>query len=185
MVQLYLTLIDDEGERARFEEAYFEYKGLLHYIAKGILHDEHRAEDAVQEAFIRIAKNFHKVGEIKGKSTKNFFVLITRRISLNMLEREEKFSTATEGELKVFLNTSVSSEPPDYSFAETELVQAILRLPESYRNVLYLQAIYGFNGSETANLLGISTEVVWKRTSRARTALKKELRKRRGMEADE
>ena len=64
-------------------------------------------------------------------------------------------------------------------------MQAILRLPESYRNVLYLQAIYGFNGSETANLLGISTEVVWKRTSRARTALKKELRKRRGMEADE
>lgn len=72
MIPLFLALIDDEQDLIRFEEAYAEYKMLLHYIARGILRDEHRAEDAVQETFVRIAKNFHKVGVIKATSTKNF-----------------------------------------------------------------------------------------------------------------
>lgn len=175
MLQLYLALIDEEWDLIRFEEAYYEYKGLLHYIAKKILQDEHRAEDAVQEAFLRIAKNFHKVGNIKTTSTKNFFILITRRVCLNLLEREEKFSTATEEEISFFENSYTPGSLPDSFAGEAELIRQILSLPESMRSVLYLQAVYGFNAKETANLLGISVGAVWKRTSRARAILKKEL----------
>ena len=175
MLQLYLALIDEEWDLIRFEEAYYEYKGLLHYIAKKILQDEHRAEDAVQEAFLRIAKNFHKVGNVKTTSTKNFFILITRRVCLNLLEREEKFSTATEEEISLFENSYTPGSLPDSFAGEAELIRQILSLPESMRSVLYLQAVYGFNAKETANLLGISVGAVWKRTSRARVILKKEL----------
>ena len=175
MLQLYLALIDEEWDLIRFEEAYYEYKGLLHYIAKKILQDEHRAEDAVQEAFLRIAKNFHKVGNVKTTSTKNFFILITRRVCLNLLEREEKFSTATEEEISLFENSYTPGSLPDSFAGEAELIRQILNLPESMRSVLYLQAVYGFNAKETANLLGISVGAVWKRTSRARAILKKEL----------
>ena len=175
MLQLYLALIDEEWDLIRFEEAYYEYKGLLHYIAKKILQDEHRAEDAVQEAFLRIAKNFHKVGNVKTTSTKNFFILITRRVCLNLLEREEKFSTATEEEISLFENSYTPGSLPDSFAGEAELIRQILNLPESMRSVLYLQAVYGFNAKETANLLGISVGAVWKRTSRARVILKKEL----------
>lgn len=175
MLQLYLALIDEEWDLIRFEEAYYEYKGLLHYIAKKILQDEHRAEDAVQEAFLRIAKNFHKVGNVKTTSTKNFFILITRRVCLNLLEREEKFSTATEEEISLFENSYTPGSLPDSFAGEAELIRQILSLPESARSVLYLQAVYGFNVKETANLLGISVGAVWKRTSRARAILKKEL----------
>ena len=175
MLQLYLALIDEEWDLIRFEEAYYEYKGLLHYIAKKILQDEHRAEDAVQEAFLRIAKNFHKVGNVKTTSTKNFFILITRRVCLNLLEREEKFSTATEEEISFFENSYTPGSLPDSFAGEAELIRQILSLPESMRSVLYLQAVYGFNAKETANLLGISVGAVWKRTSRARAILKKEL----------
>ena len=175
MLQLYLALIDEEWDLIRFEEAYYEYKGLLHYIAKKILQDEHRAEDAVQEAFLRIAKNFHKVGNVKTTSTKNFFILITRRVCLNLLEREEKFSTATEEEISLFENSYTPGSLPDSFAGEAELIRQILSLPESARSVLYLQAVYGFNVKETATLLGISVGAVWKRTSRARAILKKEL----------
>ena len=135
------------------------------------------AEDAVQETFVRIAKNFHKVGNIKATSTKNFFILITRRVCLNMQEREEKFSTATEEEINVYEKTCSSDSLSNCPCDESDLIQSILQLPESLRNVLYLQAVYGFNGKETANLLGISVDAVWKRTSRARAALEKELEK--------
>ncbi|MBQ8562610.1 MAG: RNA polymerase sigma factor [Firmicutes bacterium] len=174
MVQLYLALIDDEEDQLRFEEAYYKYKDLMHLVAKEILRDEHRAEDAVQEAFIRIAKKFHKVGNVNDGRTKNFFIMITRRISLNMLQREEIFTTATEDELDYFENTAFQEDEP-LSPYESELAQAIVCLPENLRTVLYLQAVCGFDGKETAGLLGISVDAVWKRTSRARTMLKKEL----------
>ena len=177
MIPLFLALIDDEQDLIRFEEAYAEYKMLLHYIARGILRDEHRAEDAVQETFVRIAKNFHKVGVIKATSTKNFFILITRRVCLNMLEREEKISTATEDEINIYEKTCSSDSLNGCPCDESDLIQSILQLPEGLRNVLYLQAVCGFNGKETANLLGISVDAVWKRTSRARAALEKELKK--------
>lgn len=174
MVQLYLALIDDEEDQARFEAAYYKYKDLMHFIAKEILKDEHRGEDAVQEAFIRIAKNFHKVGKVEDPRTKNFFLMITRRVSINMLEREEIFSTASGEELNYYENTAFP-EVPSYSSYETDAMKAILSLPESLRNVVYLQTIYGFDGKETASLLGISVDAVWKRASRARAVLEKEL----------
>ena len=55
MIQLYMSLIDDEQDKLRFEIAYYKYRNLLHYKARSILKDEHRAEDAVQEVFMRIA----------------------------------------------------------------------------------------------------------------------------------
>ena len=84
MIQLYMSLIDDEQDKLRFEIAYYKYRNLLHYKARSILKDEHRAEDAVQEVFMRIAKNFHKVGDINSPQTRNFFVLITERVALNI-----------------------------------------------------------------------------------------------------
>ena len=55
MIQLYMSLIDDEQDKLRFEIAYYKYRNLLHYKARSILKDVHRAEVAVQEVFMRIA----------------------------------------------------------------------------------------------------------------------------------
>ena len=63
MLSLYLTLIDSEEDKKKFVQFYEAYRGLMHYTANRILQDDFAAEDAVQEAFLRIAKNFHKVGD--------------------------------------------------------------------------------------------------------------------------
>ena len=176
MIQLYLTLIDDEEDKVRFEHAYEEYRLLMHREAKKILKDDHRAEDAVQEAFLRIARNFHKVGDVEEKPTRNLFVLITRRAALNMLEREEHFAPATEDDLA----KSEALAAPDFAetpLHETEAMQAIARLPQAYREVLYLRGVYGYEMKEIATLLNISADAAWKRFQRARTALEKEMEK--------
>ena len=71
MMNLFLTLLDSEEEKSKFEKVYEKYRKLMHYVAKGILADDQLAEDAVQEAFFRSAKNFYKVGEIDCPQTKN------------------------------------------------------------------------------------------------------------------
>ena len=61
----------------------------MFYIAQEILKDEQLSEDAVQEAFLRIAKNFHKVGEILRPETRNFTVIITKNVALTMLKLKQ------------------------------------------------------------------------------------------------
>lgn len=75
MLNIFLMMLDTEDEKSRFVQLYHQYRKLMHYEAKRILKDDHLAEDAVQEAFLRIAKNFHKVGEIFCPQTKNFTVI--------------------------------------------------------------------------------------------------------------
>lgn len=70
MIGLFLALIDTEEDKIKFVTLYEKYRKLMFYIANDILKDTDLAEDAVQEAFFRIAKNFKKVGEISCPQTK-------------------------------------------------------------------------------------------------------------------
>lgn len=87
MLNLCLTLIDADEDKIRFTKLYEQYRHLMFYIAQDILKDEHLSEDAVQEAFLRIAKNFQKVGEILCPETRNFTVIITRNVALTMAKQ--------------------------------------------------------------------------------------------------
>ena len=55
MIALYLSLIDTPSDKTKFILLYEKYRRLMHYTAKEILKSDKLAEEAVQEAFIRIA----------------------------------------------------------------------------------------------------------------------------------
>ena len=113
MLNLFLILIDDECDKARFADFYDRYKTLMFYVAKGILKDDCLAEDAVQEAFLRVAKNFHKINEVSCPQTRNFAVIITRNISLNMLKKKDINPDLSNTKAAIF-----SSIPVDDAFKE-------------------------------------------------------------------
>jgi RNA polymerase sigma-70 factor (ECF subfamily) len=174
MLNLYLTLIDSDEEKIRFTKLYEQYRHLMFYIAQDILKDEHLAEDAVQEAFLRIAKNFQKVGEISCPETRNFTVIITRNVAITMVNhqrddldmdsyREKASSEFTEDVFKCVSNKI--------------LMDCILKLPETYRDSLYLYHLYGYSFNEISNLLSISVETAKKRAQRARHMLRELLEK--------
>lgn len=169
MLNLYLTLIDTDEDKIRFTKLYEQYRHLMFYIAKEILQDEHLSEDAVQEAFLRIAKNFHKVGEILCPETRNFTVIITRNVAINMINRKHN-----ELDMDSYLN-SASSELTEDVFETVSnklLMECILKLPETYRDPLYLYHLYGYSFNEISNLLSVSVETAKKRAQRARHMLK-------------
>lgn len=61
---LYADLIDDEANLIRFEELYTEYRQRMFFRANQILKDTYEAEDALQDAFIGIARNMKTVRTI-------------------------------------------------------------------------------------------------------------------------
>ncbi len=173
MLSTFLMMLDTDDERSRFMKLYHQYRKLMHYEARRILRDEHLAEDAVQEAFLRIAKNFHKINEISCPQTKNFVVIIVRNAAFTM--SKQGFDTASydamEGALEPGTTWTDIAAKAQYDAA----VEAILALPEIYRHVFYLYEYYGYSMKETANLLGITVDAAKKRAQRARQLLRERL----------
>lgn len=61
MLSFYLTLIDEPSDKEKFTEIYEHYKGMMMQKAMSILHSSALAEEAVQESFVKIAKNIFKI----------------------------------------------------------------------------------------------------------------------------
>ncbi|MCI7144916.1 MAG: sigma-70 family RNA polymerase sigma factor [Clostridiales bacterium] len=169
MLTLYLALIDEPEDKSKFISLYEKYHRLMHYTAKAILKDDGLAEDAVQEAFIRIAKNFHKINDIDTASTKKFVVIITKNVALTILKKEDRF---TAEDIADYENILHKNDTTVGEAENNELAQRILKLSEVQRNVMYLYAIYGYSYREIANLLGIKEGAARKNMQRAREVLK-------------
>lgn len=169
MLGLFLTLIDDENEKAKFVDFYNKYNRLMFYISKEILKDNHLAEDALQEAFLRIAKNFYKIEDISCPQTRNYAVIIIRNISFTMLKKKDNI-------VDLDSYTDYESIDPSYDPYESVsiklLTENLLKLSEEQRDILYLYHLYGYSFNEISNLLSLPVETVKKRAQRARSMLK-------------
>lgn len=173
MLQLYLTLIDTEEDKNRFVCFYRQYKKLMFYIAKEILKDDHLSEDAVQEAFLRIAKNFHKIGDIMSHETKAFTVIITRNVAIDFYNKEKKI---TEISQHLSESTYTNEEALFSDVSYEQLIDYILELPKNYRDVLYLNLVYDYSFNEIGRLLAITAENARKRAQRGKSILQEKIK---------
>ena len=72
---VYLSMIEGPEDRNKFEIVYEQYKNLMYYVAYRILREERDAEDAVHNAFVRIAEHIEKISEPVCPKTRSFAVL--------------------------------------------------------------------------------------------------------------
>ena len=171
MLGLYLALIDEPQEQEAFTRLYLKYRKLMHYAARKILGNDMLAEEATHEAFIRIAKNFSKVGEIDSPATKRFVVVITENVAKTIWNKEYKHRSVNFDVNDEQINVLNSGNVIDEKLDKDSIVTDILELPKKQRDTLYLYAIYGYSYKEIANLLGISEMAVRKNVERGRKTL--------------
>lgn len=177
MVLLFFDILDTEEDKSKFELLYGQYKQLMFYIANEILHDENLAEDAVQQAFLKIINNFQKIHDVKCPQTKSYIVIIIKSISLDMLRRQNRHKDFSYEEIEdnedlkedIFLTLEGKT---DYQL----LISAIQSLPQNYKNVLLLKYVHGYSMQEISTTLGLSLENVKKILQRARRKLEQILR---------
>lgn len=50
----YLTMIDSEEDKSKFEKLYLTYRQTMFYVANRIIKDEYIAEDIVHQSFLRL-----------------------------------------------------------------------------------------------------------------------------------
>ena len=192
VLQFYLQLLETEEELQKFTQLYETYRKLMHWTAEKILHDEHLAEDAVHEAFLRIIQNFHQIREIPCPKTRSFVVIIVRNVALNMQKKRKREEKETFREILPEESTDFREDALrhaidniSYGFDETideiyrnEIMAAVLSLPDVSKEVLLLYGYVGYSVRDIAKYLKITEATAYKRLHRARNALAKKIGRR-------
>lgn len=192
MLQFYLQLLETEEELQKFTQLYETYRKLMHWTAEKILHDEHLAEDAVHEAFLRIIQNFHQIREIPCPKTRSFVVIIVRNVALNMQKKRKREEKETFREILPEESTDFREDALrhaidniSYGFDETideiyrnEIMAAVLSMPDVSKEILLLYGYVGYSVRDIAKYLKITEATAYKRLHRARNALAKKIGRR-------
>lgn len=170
---IYLTIIELEEDKRKFERIYLSYKQTMFYAANLILKDHHLSEDAVHQAFLRIIDNLDKINENDCHKTRAFLVVVVEHISIDIYRKRKREDTISYDELELYIadNTCQQNEVVD------EVSSAILKLPVNYSTVLRLKYSQGYNDAEISEILDITQENVRQRISRAKKKLSELLQK--------
>ena len=180
MLAFYLSLIDDVEEKIRFETMYETYKKSMWYTANDILHDYHLAEDATQEAFLNIAKNFKDIRTDEPAQTRAFVNTVTRHIAIRMAEKKQKYIFFSEESY----TDQIFEDPVDYEEKAIDndlffaLKRVIPKINYKYNTVLELY-VQGYTYKQIASILDISLQTVKVRVYRAKKMALKMLEEKR------
>lgn len=177
MIMIYLSMIDIEEDKSKFIKIYDKYKNLMFYLAREILKDNHLAEDALQEAFIRIAKNLHKINDIYSHETKGFVVIIVKHVSITMLKKKNKKTISFEDMSEVLSTENYLTDDYLDKINYETIVNEIRNLPEIYKTVIYLDLVFELGNKEISQTIGISIDAAKKRKERGRKILRQRLEK--------
>ena len=88
-----LMMVDTPEEKRKFVILYENYRYLMLKVAADILHDYQLAEDAVQEAFVRVAKHMENVGQPEETATKRYLITITKHAAIDLYRRRNRLQS--------------------------------------------------------------------------------------------
>lgn len=151
------------------------HAGTLFRVANSVLRNRAEAEDAVQDAFLRVLE--HR-GDLPGvRDLRPWLIRIVWNVSLDRRKRRRP-DQAEPGFLHALPGTHL---PADQALLQAQqsarVYAAIDKLPQSEREVLLLSALEELGADEIAHILGKSASAVRSLQHRARTRLRERLMK--------
>lgn len=171
---IYLSLLNTEEEKNKFEQIYSQYRLTMFYVAKSILKDDFLSEDAVHDAFINIAKSLDNISDAVSLRTKGYVVIIVRNICLNILKKQKQIVEIEDFDENISYDLCLEDEVLS-KLSFDSIIEQIMELPEIYKDVLYLSYVEDLSVQEISELFNIPDETVKKRLQRGRKKLSEKI----------
>lgn len=178
-----LKELDDEqlvahirgGNEEAFSFLVERYQNKLYYYALKFIHDDQKAQDVLQEAFIKAYVNLNSFD-----ADRNFSAWVYRIVhneALNFAKRHAR--EIPVGDAKWFDNipderVDLAGEI-DLKTKRSQVRAVVFSLPLKYREVLVLYYFEGMDYEDIAKVLQIPTATVGTRIRRAKARLKRAL----------
>lgn len=171
------------GDETAFTELVAEHQRMVVQLAMNLLGDHDEALDLSQEVFLRV---FRTIGRFRGQSSLRTWIY---RIAVNQARNRHRFWRRRHRADQVSLDAHVETHGemmssreslPDRVLAQKELATRLQRaldaLPFDQRTAIVLREVDGLSYEEIAFSLGVAVGTVKSRLTRARQALRVELR---------
>jgi RNA polymerase sigma-70 factor (ECF subfamily) len=146
-------------DKSAVDELFNYYYPRLYHFSKSILKIENEIDDILQEVFVKIWLNRHKIGNA---DTFNSWVFtITKNEVLNLIRNNIRDNTFKDA---LFLH-SVGEEyqtqnPMEYDEIKSSIDKIVAALPEKRQQVFILSRTEGLSNKEIAQQLNISEKTV-------------------------
>jgi len=149
------------------ESLFDRYARELMGYARALLRDEHGAEDALQETFVRLAARPERLQEVENKRA--YLYKMIRNEAFRLAQKDRRHLERLETYRDVCLIKPTNDARSRAEEVE-ELDRALQALPEEQREVVFLKCVEGFTFAEMAELLEIPQNTA---SSRYRYGLQK------------
>ena len=170
--------LDGKDEQARFELLAVPHLGAAFNLARWLTHNDHDAEDVVQEAYLRAFRFFDG---FQGGNFRPWLLAIVRNTCMTWLQRNRRHNPTVP--LDNATHAVAADVPgPDSQLlldANRELVQhALAELPVEYREAVVLREMEGMSYKEIATVTETAIGTVMSRLARGRKLLREILVRR-------
>lgn len=169
-----LHLIVEQNNQDAFRMLIEKHSTLLMSVCLQILRDKNDAEDAFQNAVIKLVQNSGKIKNPQYVSS--WLYQVAQRESLNILRQKKRIKAEPLGE-----HSAVTNEPEASQENSEELVtlhEELNQLPEKYRAPIILCYLEGKTRQEASAELNVTVNSVKASLTTGRELLKKRLLKR-------
>ena len=173
--------VRQQADEAALAALVDQYAGALYRVAFSVLRNASDAEDAVQEAFLRVLRHRDQLDEVRDHR-----VWLIRIVWNIVLDRKRRAKTRPEtddvAELARVLPSKGLSAEQVASAAQhhAQVLACVEQLPEKEREVLTLSAFDELSSVEISTVLGITESSVRSRLFRARNLMAGMLNHARG-----
>ena len=169
MIAVYLAMIETDEDRDKFMKLYESYEKKLFAVALRILENNEKAEDAVQQAWLRIIQHWERVSCLEWDLAGGYAVTIVKNAAIDILRQEKRVEPLP-----------VTWDPPAREESQDEyqyLVSLIQTLPDTYRRILELKYVEEYSNREIAKRLKMNEATVATRARRGKMMLRERLDK--------
>jgi RNA polymerase sigma-70 factor, ECF subfamily len=159
-------------EATNFDRAMLPHLDAAYNLARWLMRNEHDAQDAVQEAYLRAFRFFPG---FHGGDGRAWLMKIVRNTCYTLLQANRLPQSATEFDENALPPDTRALNPEEIALQDgsANLVRkAMENLPPNVREILILREIEGMSYREIASIAGIPLGTVMSTLSRARTRLR-------------
>lgn len=138
-----------EGDRGAFRVLYEQAGPVLFAICSRTLRDRDAAEDAFQEAMLRIWQKSYQFDSAKGGAM-NWMVTVVRRVALDRLPARRSGQMSLTDESVAAMVESLPHQAPGHPGLAPDLRRCLGLLEQNYRQSVLLAYYYGLSYEELA-----------------------------------
>jgi len=178
--ELWLVEQSRNGNVDAFEELIKDYKKTAYNIALRVLRNVEDAEDASQEALIKVYKSIQNFN--MQSSFKSWMYRIVVNTCIDFKRKKNINAVSIDENVDLGGNKEFQREIADNSYNPESLIEknfnsklindAVNRLEDDFKTIIILRDIQGFSYSEISEILSCNLGTVKSRLNRARKNLK-------------